>query len=89
ASSNLRLRKPQEGCYVVRVLSLGFRSLELEFAEERVVYQQFLACSFGSEFVMWRSEIIDGLTVALALIPETIAFRWSQELIPRWDCLPR
>ncbi|AEX40702.1 hypothetical protein CD31A_0016 [Corynebacterium diphtheriae 31A] len=39
--------------------------------------------------MMWRSEIIDGLTVALALIPETIAFRWSQELIPRWDCLPR
>ncbi|WP_206745164.1 hypothetical protein, partial [Corynebacterium diphtheriae] len=32
ASSNSRLRKPQEGCYVVRVLSLGFRSLELEFA---------------------------------------------------------
>ncbi|OWN38510.1 hypothetical protein AY488_09845 [Corynebacterium belfantii] len=74
----------------MRVLSLGFRSLELKFAEERVVYQQFLACSFlGGEFVMWRSEIIDGLTVALALIPETIAFRWSQELIPRWDCLPR
>ncbi|CAB0487368.1 hypothetical protein BKD74_04105 [Corynebacterium diphtheriae] len=60
----------------MRVLSLGFRSLELEFAEERVVYQQFLACSFfGGEFVIRRSEIIDGLTVALALIPETIAFR--------------
>ncbi len=46
ASSNSRLRKPQEGCYAARVLSLGFRSLELEFAEERVVCQQFLACSF-------------------------------------------
>ncbi|ODS15980.1 hypothetical protein BGK40_07720 [Corynebacterium diphtheriae] len=59
------------------MLSLGFRSLELEFAEERVVYQQFLACSFlgGGEFVIRRSEIIDGLTVALTLIPETIAFR--------------
>ncbi|WP_206759933.1 hypothetical protein, partial [Corynebacterium belfantii] len=32
ASSNSRLRKPQEGCYAARVPSLGFRSLEFEFA---------------------------------------------------------
>ncbi|WP_218773676.1 hypothetical protein, partial [Corynebacterium diphtheriae] len=32
ASSNSRLRKPQECCYAARVLSLGFRSLDLEFA---------------------------------------------------------